>query len=187
MTRATPPKRRTLNKLAGDNSVLAVLGRRSPRPPRPLPCWRPVEAPGDAAATRFHRHWRLPVPHLLQFLPRIAEFAAETLKVKKVAALRHRRRTLRRGRPFAAAPEAGQTWLTRRIPPAPTIPVFFAAAEDLASGAEFLYAPYYYSVARTSSAGPRARLQGHVMGPDGYDKLTGDKSQYDNCCTTHFA
>mgnify|MGYP000744980778 CR=1 FL=1 len=40
-----------------------------------------------------------------------------------------------------------------------------------ASGAELLYAPYYYSVAGpyTHPAGPLRRLQGYVMGPDGYD------------------
>ena len=61
-----------------------------------------------------------------------------------------------------------------------------------ASGAEFLYAPYYYSVAGPYII-PQARAlgyKGYVMVPDGYDglKLTGDKSQYDKVLyTTHYS
>ena len=61
-----------------------------------------------------------------------------------------------------------------------------------ASGAELLYAPYYYSVAGPYII-PQARsvgFEGYVMGPDGYDglKLTGDKSQYNKTYyTTHYS
>ena len=61
-----------------------------------------------------------------------------------------------------------------------------------ASGAELLYAPYYYSVAGPYII-PQARsvgFDGYVMGPDGYDglKLTGDKAQYNKTYyTTHYS
>ena len=61
-----------------------------------------------------------------------------------------------------------------------------------AAGAEFLYAPYYYSVAGPYII-PQDRsvgYKGYVMGPDGYDglKMTDDKSLYNKVLyTTHYS
>ncbi|KFJ08338.1 branched-chain amino acid ABC transporter, solute-binding protein [Bifidobacterium tsurumiense] len=61
-----------------------------------------------------------------------------------------------------------------------------------AAGAEFLYAPYYYSVAGPYII-PQARsvgYQGIIMGPDGYDglQLTDNTAAYNNVYyTTHYS
>lgn len=61
-----------------------------------------------------------------------------------------------------------------------------------ASGAEFLYAPYYYSTVGPYIV-PQARAvgyEGYIMGPDGYDglKTTGNKANYNKVLyTTHYS
>lgn len=61
-----------------------------------------------------------------------------------------------------------------------------------AAGAEFLYAPYYYSAAGPYII-PQARsvgYDGYIMGPDGYDglQITGAKSRYNKVLyTTHYS
>ena len=79
----------------------------------------------------------------------------------------------------------------KRTPPAPT--EYSSQLQKIqAAGAEFLYAPYYYSVAGPYII-PQARsvgYKGYVMGPDGYDglKMTDDKSLYNKVLyTTHYS
>ena len=94
----------------------------------------------------------------------------------------------------AVAPLADQSKLPAIAPAATSDDTEYSAQlqKIQASGAELLYAPYYYSVAGPYII-PQARsvgFEGYVMGPDGYDglKLTGDKSQYNKTYyTTHYS
>ena len=111
-----------------------------------------------------------------------AKFAAETLKVKKVAVL------YGTGDPYssgvgkafaAAAKKAGLDVVAEENSSSADDTEYSSQLQKIqAAGAEFLYAPYYYSVAGPYII-PQARsvgFEGYVMGPDGYDglKLTGD-------------
>lgn len=190
------------NKLAGDNSVLAVLGPTissttaavAPLADQSkLPAIAPA-ATSDSIATGgylfrtcFKDSYQGEVA---------AKFAAETLKVKKVAVL------YGTGDPYssgvgkafaAAAKKAGLDVVDEENSSSADDTEYSSQLQKIqASGAEFLYAPYYYSVAGPYII-PQARAlgyKGYVMGPDGYDglKLTGDKSQYDKVLyTTHYS
>ncbi|WP_125967505.1 ABC transporter substrate-binding protein [Bifidobacterium samirii] len=125
-----------------------------------------------------------------------ARFAAENLKVKKVAVL------YGTGDPYSsgvgeafakAAEELGLEVVAKESSSSADDTEYSAQLQKIqAAGAELLYAPYYYSVAGPYII-PQARsvgFDGYVMGPDGYDglKLTGDKSQYDGTFyTTHYS
>lgn len=125
-----------------------------------------------------------------------ARFAAENLKVKKVAVL------YGTGDPYSsgvgeafakAAEKLGLQVVDKESSSSADDTEYSAQLQKIqASGAELLYAPYYYSVAGPYII-PQARsvgFEGYVMGPDGYDglKLTGDKSQYDKTFyTTHYS
>ncbi|PLS29858.1 ABC transporter substrate-binding protein [Bifidobacterium parmae] len=125
-----------------------------------------------------------------------ARFAAENLKVKKVAVL------YGTGDPYSsgvgeafakAAEKLGMQVVDKESSSSADDTEYSAQLQKIqASGAELLYAPYYYSVAGPYII-PQARsvgFEGYVMGPDGYDglKLTGDKSQYDKTFyTTHYS
>ena len=125
-----------------------------------------------------------------------ARFAAENLKVKKVAVL------YGTGDPYSsgvgeafakAADKLGLEVVDKESSSSADDTEYSAQLQKIqASGAELLYAPYYYSVAGPYII-PQARsvgFEGYVMGPDGYDglKLTGDKSQYNKTYyTTHYS
>ena len=125
-----------------------------------------------------------------------AKFAAETLKVKKVAVL------YGTGDPYssgvgkafaAAAKKAGLDVVAEENSSSADDTEYSSQLQKIqAAGAEFLYAPYYYSVAGPYII-PQARsvgYKGYVMGPDGYDglKMTDDKSLYNKVLyTTHYS
>ncbi|KAB8299393.1 ABC transporter substrate-binding protein [Bifidobacterium apri] len=190
------------NKLAGDNNVLAVLGPTissttaavAPLADQSkLPAIAPA-ATSDSIATGGYL-FRTCFKDSYQG-EIAAKFAAETLKVKKVAVL------YGTGDPYssgvgkafaAAAKKAGLDVVDEENSSSADDTEYSSQLQKIqASGAEFLYAPYYYSVAGPYII-PQARslgYKGYVMGPDGYDglKLTGDKSQYDKVLyTTHYS
>ncbi len=190
------------NKLAGDNNVLAVAGptiSATTAAVAPLADQSKLVTIAPAATsdsietgnylfrTCFKDSYQGEVA---------ARFAAENLKVKKVAVL------YGTGDPYSsgvgeafakAAEKLGLEVLKKESSASADATEYSAQLQKIqASGAELLYAPYYYSVAGPYII-PQARsvgFEGYVMGPDGYDglKLTGDKSQYNKTYyTTHYS
>ena len=190
------------NKLAGDNSVLAVAGptiSATTAAVAPLADQSKLVTIAPAATsdsietgnylfrTCFKDSYQGEVA---------ARFAAENLKVKKVAVL------YGTGDPYSsgvgeafakAAEKLGLEVVDKESSSSADDTEYSAQLQKIqASGAELLYAPYYYSVAGPYII-PQARsvgFEGYVMGPDGYDglKLTGDKSQYNKTYyTTHYS
>ena len=189
------------NKLAGDNNVLAVAGptiSATTAAVAPLADQSKLVTIAPAATsdsietgnylfrTCFKDSYQGEVA---------ARFAAENLKVKKVAVL------YGTGDPYSsgvgeafakAAEKLGLEVVDKESSSSADDTEYSAQLQKIqASGAELLYAPYYYSVAGPYII-PQARsvgFEGYVMGPDGYDglKLTGDKSQYNKTYyTTHY-
>ena len=190
------------NKLAGDNNVLAVAGptiSATTAAVAPLADQSKLVTIAPAATsdsietgnylfrTCFKDSYQGEVA---------ARFAAENLKVKKVAVL------YGTGDPYSsgvgeafakAAEKLGLEVVDKESSSSAYDTEYSAQLQKIqASGAELLYAPYYYSVAGPYII-PQARsvgFEGYVMGPDGYDglKLTGDKSQYNKTYyTTHYS
>lgn len=190
------------NKLAGDNNVLAVAGptiSATTAAVAPLADQSKLVTIAPAATsdsietgnylfrTCFKDSYQGEVA---------ARFAAEKLKVKKVAVL------YGTGDPYSsgvgeafakAAEKLGLEVVDKESSSSADDTEYSAQLQKIqASGAELLYAPYYYSVAGPYII-PQARsvgFEGYVMGPDGYDglKLTGDKSQYNKTYyTTHYS
>ena len=190
------------NKLAGDNNVLAVAGptiSATTAAVAPLADQSKLVTIAPAATsdsietgnylfrTCFKDSYQGEVA---------ARFAAENLKVKKVAVL------YGTGDPYSsgvgeafakAAEKLGLEVVDKESSSSADDTEYSAQLRKIqASGAELLYAPYYYSVAGPYII-PQARsvgFEGYVMGPDGYDglKLTGDKSQYNKTYyTTHYS
>lgn len=190
------------NKLAGDNSVLGVVGPTissttaavAPLADQSkLPAIAPaatsdsIETGGYMFRTCFKDSYQGEID---------AKFAAETLKVKKVAVL------YGTGDPYssgvgkafaAAAKKAGLDVVAEENSSSADDTEYSSQLQKIqAAGAEFLYAPYYYSVAGPYII-PQARsvgYKGYVMGPDGYDglKMTDDKSLYNKVLyTTHYS
>ena len=190
------------NKLAGDNHVLAVAGptiSATTAAVAPLADQSKLVTIAPAATsdsietgnylfrTCFKDSYQGEVA---------ARFAAENLKVKKVAVL------YGTGDPYSsgvgeafakAAEKLGLEVVDKESSSSADDTEYSAQLQKIqASGAELLYAPYYYSVAGPYII-PQARsvgFEGYVMGPDGYDglKLTGDKSQYNKTYyTTHYS
>lgn len=190
------------NKLAGDNNVLAVAGptiSATTAAVAPLADQSKLVTIAPAATsdsietgnylfrTCFKDSYQGEVA---------ARFAAENLKVKKVAVL------YGTGDPYSsgvgeafakAAEKLGLEVVDQESSSSADDTEYSAQLQKIqASGAELLYAPYYYSVAGPYII-PQARsvgFEGYVMGPDGYDglKLTGDKSQYNKTYyTTHYS
>ena len=190
------------NKLAGDNNVLAVAGptiSATTAAVAPLADQSKLVTIAPAATsdsietgnylfrTCFKDSYQGEVS---------ARFAAENLKVKKVAVL------YGTGDPYSsgvgeafakAAEKLGLEVVDKESSSSADDTEYSAQLQKIqASGAELLYAPYYYSVAGPYII-PQARsvgFEGYVMGPDGYDglKLTGDKSQYNKTYyTTHYS
>ena len=190
------------NKLAGDNNVLAVAGptiSATTAAVAPLADQAKLVTIAPAATsdsietgnylfrTCFKDSYQGEVA---------ARFAAENLKVKKVAVL------YGTGDPYSsgvgeafakAAEKLGLEVVDKESSSSADDTEYSAQLQKIqASGAELLYAPYYYSVAGPYII-PQARsvgFEGYVMGPDGYDglKLTGDKSQYNKTYyTTHYS
>ena len=190
------------NKLAGDNNVLAVAGptiSATTAAVAPLADQSKLVTIAPAATsdsietgnylfrTCFKDSYQGEVA---------ARFAAENLKVKKVAVL------YGTGDPYSsgvgeafakAAKKLGLEVVDKESSSSADDTEYSAQLQKIqASGAELLYAPYYYSVAGPYII-PQARsvgFEGYVMGPDGYDglKLTGDKSQYNKTYyTTHYS
>jgi len=190
------------NKLSGDNNVLAVAGptiSATTAAVAPLADQAKLATIAPAATsdsietgnylfrTCFKDSYQGEV---------VARFAAENLKVKKVAVL------YGTGDPYSsgvgeafakAAEKLGLEVVDKESSSSADDTEYSAQLQKIqASGAELLYAPYYYSVAGPYII-PQARsvgFEGYVMGPDGYDglKLTGDKSQYNKTYyTTHYS
>ena len=190
------------NKLAGDNNVLAVAGptiSATTAAVAPLADQSKLVTIAPAATsdsietgnylfrTCFKDSYQGEVA---------ARFAAENLKVKKVAVL------YGTGDPYSsgvgeafakAAEKLGLEVVDKESSSSADDTEYSAQLQKIqASGAELLYAPYYYSVAGPYII-PQARsvgFEGYVMGPAGYDglKLTGDKSQYNKTYyTTHYS
>ena len=190
------------NKLAGDNNVLAVAGptiSATTAAVAPLADQSKLVTIAPAATsdsietgnylfrTCFKDSYQGEVA---------ARFAAENLKVKKVAVL------YGTGDPYSsgvgeafakAAEKLGLEVVDKESSSSADDTEYSAQLQKIqASGAELLYAPYYYSVAGPYII-PQARsvgFEGYVMGPHGYDglKLTGDKSQYNKTYyTTHYS
>lgn len=190
------------NKLSGDNNVLAVAGptiSATTAAVAPLADQAKLVSIAPAATsdsietgnylfrTCFKDSYQGEVA---------ARFAAENLKVKKVAVL------YGTGDPYSsgvgeafakAAEKLGLEVVDKESSSSADDTEYSAQLQKIqASGAELLYAPYYYSVAGPYII-PQARsvgFEGYVMGPDGYDglKLTGDKSQYNKTYyTTHYS
>ena len=190
------------NKLAGDNNVLAVAGptiSATTAAVAPLADQSKLVTIAPAATsdsietgnylfrTCFKDSYQGEVA---------ARFAAENLKVKKVAVL------YGTGDPYSsgvgeafakAAEKLGLEVVDKESSSSADDTEYSAQLQKIqASGAELLYAPYYYSVAGPYII-PQARsvgFEGYVMVPDGYDglKLTGDKSQYNKTYyTTHYS
>ena len=190
------------NKLAGDNNVLAVAGptiSATTAAVAPLADQSKLVTIAPAATsdsietgnylfrTCFKDSYQGEVA---------ARFAAENLKVKKVSVL------YGTGDPYSsgvgeafakAAEKLGLEVVDKESSSSADDTEYSAQLQKIqASGAELLYAPYYYSVAGPYII-PQARsvgFEGYVMGPDGYDglKLTGDKSQYNKTYyTTHYS
>ena len=190
------------NKLAGDNNVLAVAGptiSATTAAVAPLADQSKLVTIAPAATsdsietgnylfrTCFKDSYQGEVA---------ARFAAENLKVKKVAVLYGTGDPYSSGvgEAFAKASEKlGLEVVDKESSSSADDTEYSAQLQKIqASGAELLYAPYYYSVAGPYII-PQARsvgFEGYVMGPDGYDglKLTGDKSQYNKTYyTTHYS
>ena len=190
------------NKLAGDNNVLAVAGptiSATTAAVAPLADQSKLVTIAPAATsdsietgnylfrTCFKDSYQGEVA---------ARFAAENLKVKKVAVL------YGTGDPYSsgvgeafakAAEKLGLEVVDKESSSSADDTEYSAQLQKIqASGPELHYAPYYYSVAGPYII-PQARsvgFEGYVMGPDGYDglKLTGDKSQYNKTYyTTHYS
>ena len=190
------------NKLSGDNNVLAVAGPTSSATTAavapladqaklvtiaPAATSDSIETGNYLFRTCFKDSYQGEVA---------ARFAAENLKVKKVAVL------YGTGDPYSsgvgeafakAAEKLGLEVVDKESSSSADDTEYSAQLQKIqASGAELLYAPYYYSVAGPYII-PQARsvgFEGYVMGPDGYDglKLTGDKSQYNKTYyTTHYS
>ena len=190
------------NKLSGDNNVLAVAGptiSATTAAVAPLADQAKLATIAPAATsdsietgnylfrTCFKDSYQGEVA---------ARFAAENLKVKKVAVL------YGTGDPYSsgvgeafakAAEKLGLEVVDKESSSSADDTEYSAQMQRIqASGADLLYAPYYYSVAGPYII-PQARsvgFEGYVMGPDGYDglKLTGDKSQYNKTYyTTHYS
>ena len=190
------------NKLSGDNNVLAVAGptiSATTAAVAPLADQAKLATIAPAATsdsietgnylfrTCFKDSYQGEVA---------ARFAAENLKVKKVAVL------YGTGDPYSsgvgeafakAAEKLGLEVVDKERSSSADDTEYSAQLQKIqASGAELLYAPYYYSVAGPYII-PQARsvgFEGYVMGPDGYDglKLTGDKAQYNKTYyTTHYS
>lgn len=190
------------NRLAGDKNVIAVLGptiSSTSGAVAPLadqnqmPTIAPaatadsVETGGYLFRTCFKDSYQGEIA---------AKFAAETLKVKKVAVL------YGTGDPYssgvgkafaAAAKKAGLDVVAEENSSSADDTEYSSQLQKIqAAGAEFLYASYYYSVAGPYII-PQARsvgYKGYVMGPDGYDglKMTDDKSLYNKVLyTTHYS
>ena len=190
------------NKLAGDNNVLAVAG---PTISATTAAVAPLAdqsklvtiAPAATSDSIETGNYLFRTCFKDSYQGEIAaKFAAETLKVKKVAVL------YGTGDPYssgvgkafaAAAKKAGLDVVAEENSSSADDTEYSSQLQKIqAAGAEFLYAPYYYSVAGPYII-PQARsvgFEGYVMGPDGYDglKLTGDKSQYNKTYyTTHYS
>ena len=188
------------NKLAGDNNVLAVAGptiSATTAAVAPLADQSKLVTIAPAATsdsietgnylfrTCFKDSYQGEVA---------ARFAAENLKVKKVAVLYGTGDPYSSGvgEAFAKAAEKLGLEVVDKESSSDDTEYSAQLQKIQASGAELLYAPYYYSVAGPYII-PQARsvgFEGYVMGPDGYDglKLTGDKSQYNKTYyTTHYS
>lgn len=190
------------NRLAGDKNVIAVLGptiSSTSGAVAPLadqnqmPTIAPaatadsVETGGYLFRTCFKDSYQGEIA---------AKYAAETLKVKKVAVL------YGTGDPYssgvgkafvAAAKKNGLDVVAEENSSSADDTEYSSQLQKTeASGAEFLYAPYYYSTVGPYIV-PQARAvgyEGYIMGPDGYDglKTTGNKANYNKVLyTTHYS
>ncbi len=180
------------NKLAGDNNVLAVAG---PTISATTAAGAPLAdqsklvtiAPAATSDSIETGNYLFRTCFKDSYQGEVAaRFAAENLKVKKVAVL------YGTGDPYSsgvgeafakAAEKLGLEVVDKESSSSADDTEYSAQLQKIqASGAELRYAPYYYSEAGPYII-PQARsvgCEGYVMGPDGYDglKLPGDKPHY---------
>ena len=190
------------NKLAGDASVLGVLGptissTTAAVAPLADQAKLPAIAPAATSDSIETGNYLFRTCFKDSYQGEVAaRFAAENLKVKKVAVL------YGTGDPYSsgvgeafakAAEKLGLEVVDKESSSSADDTEYSSQLQKIqASGAELLYAPYYYSVAGPYII-PQARsvgYDGYVMGPDGYDglKMTDDKSLYNNVLyTTHYS
>mgnify|MGYP001109053122 CR=1 FL=1 len=190
------------NKLAGDNNVLAVAG---PTISATTAAVAPLAdqsklvtiAPAATSDSIETGNYLFRTCFKDSYQGEIAaKYAAETLKVKKVAVL------YGTGDPYssgvgkafvAAAKKNGLDVVAEENSSSADDTEYSSQLQKIeASGAEFLYAPYYYSTVGPYIV-PQARAvgyEGYIMGPDGYDglKTTGNKANYNKVLyTTHYS
>ncbi len=190
------------NKLAGDNSVLAVVGptiSATTAAVAPLADQNKLVAIAPAATADSIRsgNYLFRACFKDSYQGEVAaRFAAKTLKLKKVAVL------YGTGDPYSSGTADSFVKEAQRLGLQVVDKESSSSTDDTeyssqlqkiqASGAEFLYAPYYYSIAGPYII-PQARAVGYngvVMGPDGYDglKLTDNTSLYNKVYyTTHYS
>ncbi|MCI1832399.1 MAG: ABC transporter substrate-binding protein [Bifidobacterium sp.] len=190
------------NKLAGDGSVMAVLGptiSATTAAVAPLADQSKLVAVAPAATSdsiatgdyMFRACFKDSYQGAVA-----ARFAAQTLKVKKVAVLYGTGDPYSSGTADAfvkAASKYGLDVVDKESSSSADDTEYSSQLQKIqASGAQFLYAPYYYSIAGPYII-PQARSVGYkgiVMGPDGYDglKLTDDTAVYNKVYyTTHYS
>lgn len=190
------------NKLVGDNNVLAVAG---PTISATTAAVAPLAdqsklvtiAPAATSDSIETGNYLFRTCFKDSYQGEIAaKYAAETLKVKKVAVL------YGTGDPYssgvgkafvAAAKKNGLDVVAEENSSSADDTEYSSQLQKIeASGAEFLYAPYYYSTVGPYIV-PQARAvgyEGYIMGPDGYDglKTTGNKANYNKVLyTTHYS
>lgn len=190
------------NKLSGDNSVLAVVG---PTISATAAAVAPLAdqsklvtvAPAATSDSIETGNYMFRACFKDSYQGEVAaKFAADTLKVKKVAVLYGTGDPYSSGTADAfvkAAEKDGLQVVDKESSSSADDTEYSSQLQKIqASNAEFLYAPYYYSVAGPYII-PQARSVGYngiVMGPDGYDglKLTDNTSLYNKVYyTTHYA
>ena len=192
------------NKLAGDDSVCAVLGPTisgTSTAVQPLADEHKVVTLAPAATSDSIKtgDYMFRVCFKDSYQGTVAaRYAAQTLGVKKVAVLYGTSDPYSSGcaQAFKDACQAnGLEVVDDESSSSADDTEYSAQLQKIAfSGAELLYAPYYYNIAGTYII-PQARtagFEGYIMGPDGFDGIqnvmTGDASQYDKVYyTNHYS
>lgn len=193
------------NKLAGDSNVCAIIGSvtsgvtagLAPLADESKITMLTPTATADTITTTDDYVFRTCFKDSYQG-KMAAKFAAEKLKVKKVAVLYASGDAYSSGlrEAFeAAAKDYGMEIVAEESSSSTDDTEFSSQLTNIAaSGAEFLFAPYYYNAVGPYII-PQARscgFEGTIMGADGFDgtvgTMTDDKSLYNDCYfTNHYA
>lgn len=190
------------NNLAGDDSVIAVAGPTISATSTAVVSLAdgsklPTVTPSGTADTIATGNYLFRACFTDSYQGEVAaKFAAQDLKVTKVAVLSGTGDPYSSGAAEAfvkSAKEAGLEVVAQESSSTADDTEYSSQLQKIqASGAQFLYAPYYYSVAGPYII-PQARSVGYngvIMGPDGYDglQLTDDTAAYNNVYyTMHYS